>query len=82
MDVYDGETLTNVTHINLTTWYYEFLRKKCRIGAKLIKWNKDNKGDFNGSELIKIFRDMNFKKYFPGMINLKKKRCLGKNSIG
>ncbi len=75
MDVYDGEILINVTHINLTTWYYDFLRKKCRIGAKLIKWNKDNKGDFNGSEfsIIKIFRDMNFKKYFPGMINLEKK---------
>jgi hypothetical protein len=78
LDDYDGIEFINETHLNLTKWYYEFLRKKCKIGAKLIKYNNTNKAkitrDFNGYEIVKIFRILlNFRKYFNSVENLQRK---------
>ena len=80
MDNYDGKDLINENHVNLTIWYYSFIKKKCKSGARLIKYNKDNKAkitrDFNGKEIISIFRFMNFKTFFPNLEDLEKKQKL------
>jgi len=79
MDNYEKDLITS-DHSNLNIWYYDFLRKKCRIGAKLIPYNQKNKGkitrDFSGAEIITIFRCMDFKTYFPNLEDLEKKQKL------
>ncbi len=81
LDNYGGEDIINESHKNLSIWYYDFLRKKCKIGVKLIKFNNQNKAkitrDFNGCEIIKIFRSMNFNNYFENIIpNYRRKQEL------
>jgi len=42
LDNYNGKEFITIKHKNLNSWYYTFLRQTCKIGAKLIKFIKEN----------------------------------------